>query len=119
MEENRDNGSVRDAYDDPPTDRRRVAPLADLDGYATLMRRTGLFRRSGQTSDGPVGAGTAYVDASRRGTLQGQVTDYQQPSRIGFCETLRWFGSELTEARPEYLLEGGPGQNHRSSRRGG
>ena len=25
--------------------------LADLDGYRTWMRRTGLFRRSGQTSD--------------------------------------------------------------------
>jgi hypothetical protein len=27
------------------------------------------------------------------------------PSRIGFRETLRWFGSDLMEARPEYLLE--------------
>lgn len=81
------------------------ARLADLDGYRAWMHRTGLFRRSGQTSDGPRGSGTVYVDATRMGTFRGQITDYQPPSRIGFRETLRWFGSDLMEARPEYLLE--------------
>ena len=41
------------------------ARLADLDGYRTWMRRTGLFRRSGQTSGGPIGLGTAYFDGPR------------------------------------------------------
>jgi uncharacterized protein YndB with AHSA1/START domain len=81
------------------------ARLADVDGYRTWMHRTGLFRRSGQTSDAPRGAGAAYVDATRMGTFRGQITDYQPPSRLGFRETLRWFGSDLMEARPEYLLE--------------
>ena len=81
------------------------ARLADLDGYATWMHRTGLFRRCGQTSDGRLGPRTAYFDASRMGTFRGEVTDYQPPSRIGFRETLRWFGSDLMEARPEYFLE--------------
>jgi uncharacterized protein YndB with AHSA1/START domain len=81
------------------------ARLADLDGYRTWMRRTGLFRRSRQTSDGPVGRGTAYVDATRMGAFRGEVTDYQPPARIGFRETLRWFGSDLMEARPQYTLE--------------
>lgn len=81
------------------------ARLADLDGYRTWMHRTGLFRRSGQTSDDPLGQGTTYFDASRMGTFRGEVTDYQPPSRIGFRETLRWFGSDLMEARPEYFLE--------------
>jgi uncharacterized protein YndB with AHSA1/START domain len=81
------------------------ARLADLDGYRTWMHRTGLFRRSGQTSDGPRGLGTAYVDATRMGTFRGQITDYQPPSRIGFRETLQWFGTDLMEARPQYLLE--------------
>ena len=81
------------------------APLADLDDYRTWMRRTGLFRRSGQTSEGPPGPGTAYFDATRMGTFRGQVTDYQPPLRIGFRETLQWFGSDLMEARPEYFLE--------------
>ena len=79
--------------------------LADLDGYRTWMRRTGLFRRSGQTSDGPLGPGTAYFDATRMGAFRGEVTDYEPPARISFRETLRWFGSELMEARPAYTLE--------------
>src|SRR5690348_8309948 len=81
------------------------ARLADLNGYRTWMHRTGLFRRTGQTSDGPLGAGTAYFDATRMGTFRGEVTDYQPPSRIGFRETLRWFGSDLMQARPEFRLE--------------
>jgi uncharacterized protein YndB with AHSA1/START domain len=81
------------------------ARLADLDAYRTWMRRTGLFRRSGQTSDSPVGRGTAYFDATRMGTFRGEVTDYEPPVRIAFRETLRWFGSDLMEARPGYILE--------------
>jgi len=81
------------------------ARLADLDGYANWMHRTGLFRRSGQTSDGHLGPGTEYFDATRMGTFRGQVTDYEPPARIGFRETLRLFGSDLMEARPEYLLK--------------
>jgi uncharacterized protein YndB with AHSA1/START domain len=80
------------------------ACLADLDGYRTWMRRTGLFRRSGQTSDGALGLGTAYFDATRMGTFRGEVADYQPPTRIGFRETLRLFGFDLMEARPEYTL---------------
>jgi uncharacterized protein YndB with AHSA1/START domain len=81
------------------------ARLADLDGYGRWMHRTGLFRRSGQTSNGPEGRGTAYFDATRMGTFRGQITDYRRPSRIAFRETLRLFGSDLMEARPEYFLE--------------
>ena len=39
------------------------------------------------------------------GTFQGEVTDYEPPGRIGFRETLHLFGSDLMEARPEYILE--------------
>jgi len=81
------------------------ARLADLDDYGTWMRRTGLFRRSGQTSRGRLGLGTAYFDATRMGTFHGEVTDYEPPARIAFRETLRWFGSDLMEARPAYILE--------------
>jgi uncharacterized protein YndB with AHSA1/START domain len=79
--------------------------LADLDGYRTWMRHTGLFRRSGLTSDGPLGPGAAYFDATRMGTFRGEVTDYKPPEKIGFRETLRLFGSDLMEARPVYILE--------------
>jgi len=81
------------------------ARLADLDGYRNWMRRTGLFRRSGQSTEGPVGRGTAYVDATWMGTFRGEVSDYAPPGRIGFRETLRLFGTDLMEARPAYVLE--------------
>jgi uncharacterized protein YndB with AHSA1/START domain len=81
------------------------ARLADLPGYRTWMHRTGLFRRCGQPSAGPLGKGTAYFDATRMGTFRGEVTDFEPPSRIGFRETLRWFGSDVMEARPQYFLE--------------
>jgi uncharacterized protein YndB with AHSA1/START domain len=79
--------------------------LADVNEYRTWMRRTGVFRRSGQTSDGPLGLGTPYFDATRMGTFRGEVTDYEPPARIGFRETLRLFGFNLMEARPNYTLE--------------
>jgi uncharacterized protein YndB with AHSA1/START domain len=81
------------------------ARLADLPAYSSWMHRTGLFRRCGQISDGPIEKGTTYFDATRMGTYRGEVTDFEPPSRIGFQETLRWFGSAVTEARPEYFLE--------------
>jgi uncharacterized protein YndB with AHSA1/START domain len=81
------------------------ARLADLPGYATWMHRTGLFRRCNPTSDDPLGKGAAYLDATRMGTFRGEVTVFEPPSRIGFRETLRWFGSDVMEARPEYFLE--------------
>jgi uncharacterized protein YndB with AHSA1/START domain len=79
--------------------------LADLDNYEKWMRRTGLFRRSEKTSDGPLGLGTAYIDATRMGPFRGEVTDYEPPVRIAFRETLHWFGTDLMEARPEFILE--------------
>jgi uncharacterized protein YndB with AHSA1/START domain len=84
--------------------------VADLAGYGTWMHHTGLFRRCGQTSDGPLGRGTSYFDATRMGTFHGEVTDFEPPSRIGFRETLRWFGSEVMEGRPEYFLEADQGK---------
>ena len=44
-------------------------------------------------------------ESTRMGTFRGRITDYRPPSRIGFRETLGWFGSDLMEARPEYFLE--------------
>jgi len=82
------------------------ARLADLPGYRSWMHRTGMFRRCSTTSDNPVGKGTTYVDATRMGTFEGEVTEYDPPTRIAFSETLRWFGHPMTRARPEYFLEG-------------
>ena len=80
--------------------------LADVPDYGRWMHRTGLFRRCGLTSASPVRQGTTYFDATRVGTFEGDVTEFLPPSRIAFRETLRWFGSGMTQARPEYFLEG-------------
>jgi uncharacterized protein YndB with AHSA1/START domain len=81
--------------------------LADLPAYRSWMHRTGLFRRSGLTADdGPVREGTAYFDATRMGRFQGEVTQFEPPSRLAFQETLRWIGSGAMQARVEYILEG-------------
>ena len=80
--------------------------LADLPGYGGWMHRTGLFRGCSLTSQAPVRRGTTYVDSTRMGTFDGEVTEFVRPTRIAFRETLRWFGSPMTQARPEYSLEG-------------
>lgn len=102
-------GSTTIRYETRTTIHKPIADvfgrLADVNDYETWMRRTGVFRRSGQTSEGPIGLGTTYFDATRMGTFRGEVTDYDQPTRIGFRESLHWFGSDLMEARPDYTLE--------------
>jgi uncharacterized protein YndB with AHSA1/START domain len=109
VEEMKRRGSTTVRYETTATIDRPIGDvfgrLADVDGYRTWMRRVGLFRRSGQTSDGPLGRGTAYFDATWMGTFRGEVTDYEPEARLGFRETLRWFGSELMEARPGYTLQ--------------
>ena len=79
--------------------------VADLPEYGRWMHRTGLFRRCALLSEGPVRQGTTYVDATRMGTFEGDVTEFAPPSRIAFSETLRWFGSPRMQARPEYSLD--------------
>ena len=81
--------------------------LADLPAYRSWMHRTGLFRWCGLSSDdGPLHQGTAYFDATRMGRFEGEVTEFEPPSRLGFQETLRWYGSGTMQARIEYILEG-------------
>jgi uncharacterized protein YndB with AHSA1/START domain len=78
--------------------------LSEIDGYQAWMPRTGLFGSSGQTSDGPTGKGTTYVDSTRMGSLPGEVTEYERPSRVAFSETYRMFGRDMMQVRPAYSL---------------
>ncbi|HET8662920.1 MAG TPA: SRPBCC family protein [Nocardioides sp.] len=80
--------------------------LADLEAYAGWMHRTGLFRRCRLTSEPPVHAGTTYVDSTRMGAFRGEVTEFEPPKKLAFRETLSWFGSPMSQARPGYALEG-------------
>ena len=74
--------------------------LADLPRYGEWMHRTGLFRACSLTSEVPIREGSTYVDSTRMGRFDGQVIEFVPPTRIAFKETLRWFGSPMTQARP-------------------
>jgi uncharacterized protein YndB with AHSA1/START domain len=80
--------------------------LADVPGYRRWMHHTGLFRRCELVSEPPVRQGTTYVDSTRMGTFHGEVTEFVPPTRLAFSETLSWFGSPVSQARPSYVLEG-------------
>ena len=80
--------------------------LADLPGYGAWMHRSGLFRECSLMSEVPIRQGTTYQDSTRMGRFDGEVIEFVPPTRIAFRETLRWFGTPMTQARPEYTLEG-------------
>ena len=62
--------------------------LADLAGYGGWMHRTGLFRECSLTSEVPVRRGTTYVDSTRMGTFDGEVTVHlPQTARISPANT--------------------------------
>ncbi len=79
--------------------------LVDLDDYSKWLSKWGIFTRSWQTSEGPVGKGTTYDDKGKMGTFHGDVADYESPRRVVFREDLKWLGSRVMEARPGYELE--------------
>ncbi len=79
--------------------------LTDISGYSKWMPRMGIFKRSQQTSLGPVGKGTTYVDIGRMGTWRGQVTDFEKPRIVDYRETVRWLGLRVMDARALYQLE--------------
>lgn len=76
--------------------------LADLGAYSDWMPRTGLFGSCQPTDDG---ATPSYRDSSRIGPWRGDIVVLDRPTRIAFRQTLRWFGRDVMEARPTYLLE--------------
>ena len=79
--------------------------LVDISGYARWMPKSGVFIRSTQTSEGPVGKGTTFNDKGKMGTFKGEVSDFEKPRKVEFHETLRWLGLRVMEGRPRYVLE--------------
>lgn len=79
--------------------------LADIPGYNDWMSKSGLFRESEQTSEGPPGEGTTFTDRVRRGKSVGEISDFRRPDRIAFRQTVYYLGMKLMESRPEYILE--------------
>ena len=79
--------------------------LVDISDYSKWMPESGVFIRSTQTSEGPVGKGTTYNDKGRMGTFKGEISDFERPKKVEFRETLRWLGLRVMEGRPRYVLE--------------
>jgi uncharacterized protein YndB with AHSA1/START domain len=82
--------------------------LVEISEYSRWMPKLGVFIRSGQISEGPVGAGTTYYDKGRMGTFAGEIVEFNAPTRVAFKEKLRWLGVPVMEARPEYELVSTP-----------
>jgi uncharacterized protein YndB with AHSA1/START domain len=92
---------VIDEIIDSPAE--QVFELAtDLPRYSDWMPRSGIFKECRQTSDGPVGLGTTYLDDGRMGLFRGEVVTFEKPTRVVFKETRRWFGSTAIDVRLLY-----------------
>jgi uncharacterized protein YndB with AHSA1/START domain len=78
--------------------------LTDISAYSWWMPRFGVFIRSSQTSEGPVGVGTTYYDKGWMGTFVGEIDEFRAPTTVAFKEKLRWLGVTVMEARPKYEL---------------
>ena len=78
--------------------------LTDISAYSRWMPKRGVFIRSGQTSEGPVGPGTSYYDKGWMGTFVGEVEEFRAPTTVTFTEKLRWLGVTVMEATARYEL---------------
>ena len=78
--------------------------LINVSDYIRWMPKRGIFIRSGQTSDGPMGVGTTFYDRGWMGTFRGEIVAFEPPTRVSFREQLRLLGVPIMEARPGYEL---------------
>jgi uncharacterized protein YndB with AHSA1/START domain len=58
--------------------------LADLRTYDRWLPHSSSFNGTTQISDGPIGAGTTYVEPSALGTRYGKVTLFEPPAQLNF-----------------------------------
>ncbi|MDT0212458.1 hypothetical protein Q9R29_01045 [Rothia sp. ARF10] len=81
--------------------------LADIEGHAQWMPDRGSIHRSSeQTSPGPVGVGTTYVDHTSFGSMPGDVVEFERPTRLVYHWWDRSRGGRLkAEGWPGYRLE--------------
>src|SRR4051812_40679722 len=64
------------------------ALIADLRGYDRWLPRSGEFQGTTAISDGPIGAGTPYVEVASSGVRHGTVTEFEPPARIAFHQPM-------------------------------
>ena len=79
------------------------ARLADIEGYNRWMPKKGsMLRRTRQTSPGPPGVGTTFLDETSSGPAPGEISEFEPPRTIVFHW---WDKSKSGRLR----LEGWPG----------
>lgn len=82
------------------------ARLADIEGHNDWMPRRGsILRHTEQTSPGPPGLGTTYLDRTSVGTTPGEIVEFDPPTRLVY----HWWdatrsGRITAEGWPGYTL---------------
>ena len=79
--------------------------LVSISDYSKWLPKSRVFLDSIQTSNDPVGAGTTFIDKTRIGKFQGEVIEFQRPTKVTFKMNLRWLGLRVLESKPGYTLE--------------
>lgn len=83
------------------------ARLADIEGHNEWMPDRGsILKRTEQTSPGPAGVGTTYVDRTSVGETPGEIVEFDAPRRLVY----HWWdrsrsGRTKVEGWPGYSLE--------------
>ena len=87
------------------------ARLADIEGYNRWMpEKDSMLRRTRQTSPGPPGVGTTFLDETSSGPAPGEIAEFEPPRTIVF----HWWdrsnsGKMRLEGWPGYALQSGEG----------
>lgn len=79
--------------------------LVNIPNYPKWLPKSRIFLDTRKTSEGPVSQGTTFEDKTRIGIFDGEVTDFQRPTKVTFRMRLRWLGISVMESRPAYSLE--------------
>ena len=86
--------------------------LADIGGYGDWMPERGsLLKHTQQTSPGPVGLGTTYIDEMSVGTSPGEIVEFERPTTLVF----HWWDAS---SRGRLKVEGWPGYRLEASGQG-
>lgn len=83
--------------------------LTDINHYVQWLPQTGIFISTRQLSEGTPKLGTRYRDNTTMGTFQGEIIEFQRPTRVVFRHRLHWLGLPVMETRPGYTLESADG----------
>ncbi len=79
--------------------------LVNINDYPNWLPKSRVFLFCEQKSEGPTDMDSTFIDKTRIGVYQGEVTDFKRPRRVRFRMRLNWFGRKVMESRPGYVLK--------------